>query len=105
GAVHIHVPGFIKMLKQRSDVRVKYVWDHNPAEAKRRADELGAEPISDVSAVWQDAEIAAVVVCSETFRHEELVLAAANAKKHLFVEKPLGMGAADSRRMLEAIER
>ena len=45
-----------------------------------------------------------MVICSETNRYEPLVLAAAAAQKHMFVEKPLGMGAEDAYRMAEAIE-
>ena len=48
--------------------------------------------------------IPAVVICSETNRHEQLVLPAAAAKKHMFVEKPLGFAAADAWRMARAIE-
>ena len=45
--------------------------------------------------IWQDPDIrAAVVICSETDRHLELVTAGAQAGKHLFVEKPLGLGVA-----------
>jgi predicted dehydrogenase len=45
------------------------------------------------------------VITSETNRHEPLVLAAAAAKKHLFVEKPLAIGAGDGYAMADAIEK
>jgi predicted dehydrogenase len=45
------------------------------------------------------------VICSETDRHLDLVLAAAKAKKHMFAEKPLGITAADSHAMAAAIEK
>ncbi len=51
-----------------------------------------------------DGEIEAVIICSETNRHEELVIPAAQAKKKLFAEKPLGMGAADGYKMAQAID-
>src|SRR5262249_13011399 len=47
----------------------------------------------------------AVVICSETTRHHDLVMAAAEAKKHMFVEKPLGITAKESRAMADAITR
>ena len=46
-----------------------------------------------------------MIICSETNRHQELVVAAAKAKKHMFVEKPLGMGAKDSYAMAKAITK
>ena len=103
GVAHIHTPGFVRRLNARDDVRCKYVWDHRPARAQQYAEELNAA-VTDLQAIWDDDEIAGVVICSETDRHEELVLAAAAANKHMFVEKPLGMGAEDADRMADAIE-
>ena len=104
GCAHIHTPGFIKRLNDRTDVSTKLVWDHDVDRADKRAAELGAERVADVSAIWSDPEIESVIICSETDRHQALVEAAAAAGKHLFVEKPLGMGAADAFAMARAIE-
>lgn len=103
GCAHIHTPGFIKRIQARDDVKVTAVWDHDGARAQKRADELGATVLHDLDAVWSNPSIPAVIICAETDRHEALVLAAAAAKKHLFVEKPLGMAAADAYRMADAI--
>ena len=105
GAAHIHTPGFSKRLQARDDVHVKYVWDHQPERAQRYAQELNAPTVADLQTIWADDEITGVVICSETDRHEGLVLAAASAGKHMFVEKPLGIGAEDANRMADAIER
>ena len=105
GAAHIHTPNFVKKLNERSDAAVKYVWDHQAERAAKNADQLKASVISDIDVALTDGDVAGVIVCSETNRHEELVLKAAAAGKHLFVEKPLGMGAADAWRMAEAIDK
>lgn len=105
GCAHIHTPGFIKMLNERKhEITVKSVWDHNAQRGRKRAEELGAAFVEDVKAIWEDRQVTGVVICSETDRHEELVIAAARAKKDMFVEKPLGIGAKDSYRMAQAIE-
>src|SRR5258705_7340576 len=75
GVAHIHTPEYIRLAKSRSDVRVKSVWDHDSARAATRAKELNARVVADVKEVWADPEINAVVICSETNRHHELVLA------------------------------
>lgn len=103
GCVHIHTPSYVNLLKSRSDVKVKYVWDHDAVRAEQRAKELGSKVATDANAIWADPEIAAVVICSETNRHRDLVLAAAKARKHMFVEKPLGITAKDSFAMADAI--
>jgi predicted dehydrogenase len=102
GCAHIHTPGYVKLLASRPDVRVKWAWDPDPARVAVRAPELRAQAAS-LEQIFGDPEVQAVVICSETNRHPELVAAAAKARKHLFVEKPLGITAADSRAMAEAI--
>ncbi|MCC7145500.1 MAG: Gfo/Idh/MocA family oxidoreductase [Phycisphaeraceae bacterium] len=105
GCAHIHTPGFVKMLKARAGVKVAGVWDHDAARAKKNADELGTSTVREVKALLDNKAVAAVVVCAETNRHEELVTAVVAAGKHLFVEKPLGFSGHDADRMAEAIEK
>ncbi|MFO1501225.1 MAG: Gfo/Idh/MocA family oxidoreductase [Verrucomicrobiota bacterium] len=105
GGAHIHTPSFIDLLKRRKDVRVKSVWDHDQARAEKRAKPLNAQVVADAGEIWSDSEVAAVVICSETNRHHDLILAAAKAGKHMFAEKPLGITAAESREMADAIEK
>jgi 1,5-anhydro-D-fructose reductase (1,5-anhydro-D-mannitol-forming) len=105
GCAHIHTPGFVNLLKTRKDVKVKSVWDHDQARAGKSAGQLGAKTVAEAKEVWGDPEISAVVICSETNRHRDLVFAAAEAKKHMFVEKPLGSTAKESFQMADAIEK
>ena len=104
GCAHIHTPGFIRLGNSREDVRCKSVWDHDAARAEKRATELGATVVADYADIYADPEIDAVIVCSETNRHAEVVLPGAAAKKHLFVEKPLGFSSQDGWQMAAAIE-
>ncbi len=105
GCAHIHVPGFAKLLSERKDVRVKWAWDPDPARVAKWGGVVGAKTASSPAEVFGDPEVKGVVVLSETNRHRELVTAAAAAKKHLFVEKPLGVNGAESREMADAIEK
>lgn len=107
GAAHIHTPGFISAINKRDGAVVcKYVWDHDSARAEKRAAELpGAAVTNDLAAIFNDPAITAVVVCTETDRHEQVVIPAAHAKKHVFVEKPLDFSASGAYEMAEAIEK
>ncbi len=105
GCAHIHTPGFIKRINNRTDTQVKFTWDHDPERAKKCAEAVKATAVTDLNAIWSDPAIEAVIICSETNRHQALVEQAAAAKKHLFVEKPLGLGAADSFKMAQAIDQ
>ena len=105
GVAHIHTPGFISTLNKRSnEVAVKSVYDRDAARGQRRAGELpGSVFVSSAKEIIDDPEITSVVICSETIEHLELVIAAAKAGKHIFCEKPLGLGGDDARAMAAAI--
>ena len=105
GVAHIHTGGYIDLIKKRPDVHIKYVWDHDAARAKQRADETGAQVAPDLSTIWSDSEVTAVVILSETNLHPELVKAAAKAGKNMFAEKPLATTGKESREMAEAIDK
>ncbi|HSH95689.1 MAG TPA: Gfo/Idh/MocA family oxidoreductase [Roseimicrobium sp.] len=105
GCGHIHTPSFVKLLKGRTDVTVKWIWDHDAERAEKWTKDLGARAVADVKEVWADAEVHGVVICAETNRHHDLVLAAAKAGKHMFVEKPLSASGRESRQMADAIDK
>jgi len=104
GCAHIHTPGFAKLLAGRADVRVKWAWDADPGRVAKWGSVVRAQTAPSSAAILADPDVKGVVILSETNRHRELVMAAAAAKKHMFVEKPLGMNGGESREMAEAIE-
>ena len=104
GAGHIHTPGFVKKLNKRNDLKMISVWDHDQIRAQQNADLLKSESVRDYTSVLENPDLDAVIICSETNLHEEIIMKVAEAKKHCFVEKPLGMGQQDSERMMTALE-
>jgi predicted dehydrogenase len=105
GVAHIHSPGFINRVKERADqFKVKAVWDSQPERAKIAAEQLSCAAAADYNEILNASEIDAVIICSETSIHLELVEATAAAGKNLFVEKPLGMGASDAYAMQRAVD-
>lgn len=104
GVAHIHTPGFIKTITKRDDVKCKYVHDHQVERAQKRAAELDAQ-VADIETILGDPEVQSVVVCSETRHHRELVTRAAQAGKHLFVEKPLAVSEEDAAAIAQAVEK
>jgi predicted dehydrogenase len=59
--------------------------------------------ITDYAAVLNDPGIDAIVLCTPHTQHTEQIIAAANAGKHVFCEKPLSLTAVDARRAIDAI--
>ena len=71
-------------------IQLKYVCDAVPAAAADLAQQLGAQ-VSDIDAVFADASIDAVAICSPTSTHSDLIARAAQAGKHVFCEKPVDL--------------
>jgi predicted dehydrogenase len=76
---------------------------------KESAERAGAEigcpiAVGDYRQLLQDPGIDAVDICVPNHLHEEVVVAAAQAGKHVYCEKPLAMDSASGRRMVEAVE-
>src|ERR1700682_3087856 len=47
--------------------------------------------VAEYSALLDDADIQAVVICSATHTHAEIIEAAAQSGKHVFCEKPIDL--------------
>lgn len=71
------------------------VFDPRPGAAATVAEPLGARPETSLDAVLGSADVDAVVISASTPSHCGLVVAAAEAGKHVFCEKPAGLSLAE----------
>lgn len=64
---------------------------------------------SQVEADWrkaiEDKDIDVIAICTPTHLHKEMAIAAAEAGKHIFCEKPASMGYAEAKAMAEAADK
>jgi myo-inositol 2-dehydrogenase / D-chiro-inositol 1-dehydrogenase len=88
------------------DARYEAVCDVDVERAERFAALAGVERwTSDPLEVIESADIDAVYVCTQTARHLPLVVAAAEAGKAIFCEKPLATSLPDVQAMVNAVAR
>lgn len=91
GAAHMHAHSVPVYVSKIPGVRIHHVWDPMPRRAEKMA-ELAQAPIADtLQQVWDDDRVNAVMIFSETCHHDELVTAALEARRHVFVDKPLAL--------------
>jgi predicted dehydrogenase len=87
-------------------VRLVGVATSRAETAARAAREIGCSTwTDDYRALLARDDVQAVDVCVPNSMHEEVVLAAAAAGKHIYVEKPLATTVAGAQRMAESVER
>ncbi|MCA3573441.1 MAG: Gfo/Idh/MocA family oxidoreductase [Aestuariivirga sp.] len=86
--------------------RLEMICTTTPEGASEKARQFGfARATADWRVLVADSRVQAVVIASPQDTHREIALAAFAAGKHVFCEKPLGLGVADSAAMLEAARR
>lgn len=90
-----------------SGVEVVAVCDIVPGRAQAALDKLGlkAKDYSDYHQLVNDSDVDVVVCTASNEVHADVGVAALNAKKYLFMEKPLAISAADCMRVIEAEQK
>ena len=79
------------------------VADPQPGAAEKLASKLGvAKAYSDLHALLLDPEIDAIAIAAPARTHAEWVIAAANAGKHVFCEKPMAVTLEEADRAIAA---
>jgi myo-inositol 2-dehydrogenase/D-chiro-inositol 1-dehydrogenase len=91
--------------RTEQSVRVVSVADisHTAAESLA-ARWQGAQALESADEIISDPSIDAVWICTPTAMHRKVCIAAAEAGKHIFCEKPLAMTAAEASAMAAAIK-
>ncbi|MGW1620579.1 Gfo/Idh/MocA family protein [Streptomyces sp. NPDC002172] len=79
------------------------VWGRRPEAAAELAGEYGVRAYDDVDALLGDVD--AVAVALPPLVQAELAVRAATAGRHLLLDKPLAIGVAEGRAVVEATER
>ncbi len=82
------------------------ITDINRDAAERVAKHCGISHVAaNAAEIFADPKIDAVLICSSTDTHAELVVEAAEAGKHIFCEKPIDLTLARIDRALAAVEK
>ena len=103
----VHISNYAKM----KNVRIKYIVDIDENQFKRRLDQVehisGYRPKTewDMRRVFDDKDIDAVSVATPNHWHALATVWAAQAGKHVYVEKPAAHNVWEGRQMVEASKR
>ncbi len=93
----------VPLLKKSTKLRVDKVVEPNAAGIADFARQHAVEIVPDYAAILKDPAIQGVVLCTPHTQHTDQIVAAANAGKHVFCEKPLSMTRADVLRAIAAV--
>jgi len=91
------------LLKGSDKLNVAKAVEVDPSAVADFAVQHGLHVVSEFADVLRDPAIQGVVLCTPHSQHTDQIVAAANAGKHVFCEKPLSMTRADVLRAIEAV--
>jgi predicted dehydrogenase len=99
-------PNLARNLAAIPGCELRWLCDASEHARERQASSFpAARRTGEVADLLADPELDAVVLATPVPSHAELAVAALEAGKHCFVEKPLATTAADAERAVEAAER
>ncbi len=94
------------IINQISEVKIKTISDIYFDGAKEWAEKMGIpNATQDYKDILNDPEIDAVLICSSTDTHAQIIIEAAQAGKHIFCEKPVDLSVERIEEALTAVEK
>jgi 1,5-anhydro-D-fructose reductase (1,5-anhydro-D-mannitol-forming) len=102
---HLHGADYARAAAEHADVEVVAVWDEDHARGRKEAAARGIPFVDSLEALLADDSIDGVVICSPTSDHRDVVIACAEAGKHIFIEKVLADTVAEADEIVTAADR
>ncbi|HLI49099.1 MAG TPA: Gfo/Idh/MocA family oxidoreductase [Chthonomonas sp.] len=102
---HGHVNAYAERIRQFDDAQLIACWDSDESRGKRQAAHFGIPYSPHLEDVLNRKDIDCVIIASETNRHADLAVAALEAGKAVFLQKPMAITLADCDRIIAAVER
>jgi predicted dehydrogenase len=102
---HVHAAGYAQTVAAQPDARICMVWDEDAKRGEEWARELGVPFEPDLAKALACPEVDAVGVDTPTSDHCKVMVAAAEAGKHIFTEKALATTVKDCKIIAEAVKK
>lgn len=87
------------------NVTLKTICTRNPVEDETIIAKFNGKFVNDFNELLRDDEIDIIDICLPTYLHEEHIIQAAQAGKHIICEKPLTLNEQSFNRIIEAVDR
>jgi 1,5-anhydro-D-fructose reductase (1,5-anhydro-D-mannitol-forming) len=100
---HVHAKDYRKQALEHPQTELVAVWDEVPERGREEASRLGVPFYDSLDELLAQDFVDAVVVDTPTNLHPEVMIRAAEAKKHIFTEKVLALTLHDANRIVASV--
>jgi len=91
-------------IKNNEDAMISAIVDIAEEKGRKMADSFNCSYYKSLDELFKNEEIDCVIVCVPTPFHPEIVIKAANAKKHILCEKPMALSLEEIDKMIKAVK-
>ncbi|MCL6512346.1 MAG: Gfo/Idh/MocA family oxidoreductase [Anaerolineae bacterium] len=102
---HGHVSMYLEAMRDFDDAVVVAGWDANRKRGESQCARFGLTFEPDLESLLKREDISAVFIASPTNKHAEHAMAAAQAGKHILLQKPMALTLADCDAIITAVQR
>src|SRR5579885_1640428 len=102
---HVHAQDYLQQAQKNPAAKITAVWDESPERGRTRAQALGVPFYERLNDLLAQANVDGVIVDTPTTLHRDVMVAAANAGKHIFTEKVLAPTLRESNEIVEAVKQ
>lgn len=99
---HVHIDNFAPAVRMCPNSELAGIYDTEADRGKAKADQYDTRFFLSLTDALEACD--GVIVCSENTKHEELVIDALHANKHVLCEKPLSTSIKSAERLAEKAE-
>jgi 1,5-anhydro-D-fructose reductase (1,5-anhydro-D-mannitol-forming) len=101
---HVHADDYARDAMAHPGTEIVAAWDEDPGRGRGKAADLGVPFHEDLQELLARQDVDGVIVTTPTNTHHDVIIAAAQAAKHVFSEKVLGLTPAECREIMAAVD-
>src|SRR5260370_9296451 len=102
---HVHARDYVQQARANPAITITVVWEETPERGRAQAHALGVPFYENLPELLTQAEVDGVIVTTPTTMHREVIIAAAQAGKHIFTEKVLAPTLRECNEIAAAVEQ
>lgn len=102
---HVHAKGYANQIQENPETELVAVWDEEEYGGRGEAEQRGVPFYDNLDELLSRDDVDAVVVDAITSDHPKVMIAAAEAGKHIFTEKALAITVEECDPIIEAVEK
>lgn len=104
GTWHVHFGGYARDIQNNPKCKITALWDNDIENGKKQAENFNCCFVEDYDELLKRDDVDAVMVCTSTDLHHDVIKKAALAGKHIFTEKVLCFTEAEALDVAKAVK-